>query len=215
MLSGEGYWPNEFRREYGDTRASVSATISNPVRLKFVSESGSEIVSTANLKVYAKIEHSEDDTLIASLGVAARKMIEKFLNRSLMAQTWDIMMDRPPVLRYVELPRSPVATVTHIKTYATDNTATTLASTNYVVDTYSSPSRVFLNPTVQWCAGSLRDFNGFELRFVTSADDNEVFQTAIKRTVAYMYEHREDATDSYKLSDGVKAMISSYRISSL
>jgi hypothetical protein len=55
--------------------------------IEIVSESGSELVTTAEAKTYLEVDFSDDDTLIDSLIKSARKFIENYCSISLLAKS--------------------------------------------------------------------------------------------------------------------------------
>lgn len=76
--------------------------------LKIVLEPQFEPLTLAEVKLHCRVIGSDDDTLLASLIVAARQRAEHELERSLMLQTWsqvidsfeegDIRLGMPPVI---------------------------------------------------------------------------------------------------------------------
>ena len=44
--------------------------------------------------------------------------------------------------RYISLPRPPLVSVTHLKTFDEDNTETTFASSKYHIDSARNPARI-------------------------------------------------------------------------
>ena len=57
------------------------------ISIQIDSTTGSEVVSTAELKSYARIETSDDDTIIANMIIAAREKCEAIINRDIVAKT--------------------------------------------------------------------------------------------------------------------------------
>ncbi len=57
------------------------------ISVQIDSTTGSEIVSSSELKDYARIETSDDDTIVSSLIVSAREKCEAFINRDIVAKT--------------------------------------------------------------------------------------------------------------------------------
>lgn len=53
-----------------------------------ISETGSEPLTTAQAKAWAKIENSDEDTLVLSLITSCRKEVEAYTKNVLLAQTW-------------------------------------------------------------------------------------------------------------------------------
>ena len=57
------------------------------VSVQIDSTTGSELVSTSEIKSYARIETSSDDTLIGILNTSARSACEDYINRDIVAKT--------------------------------------------------------------------------------------------------------------------------------
>lgn len=57
------------------------------ISVQIDSTSGSEIVSASELKSYARIETSDDDTIVAEMIKAAREKCEAIINRDIVAKT--------------------------------------------------------------------------------------------------------------------------------
>ena len=53
-----------------------------------ISESGSEPITTADVKAWAKVENSDEDTLVLSLITSCRKEIEAYTKNVLRPQVW-------------------------------------------------------------------------------------------------------------------------------
>ena len=102
----------------------------------------------AHLRVDADI--TDDDILIASLITAARADCENTLKRSLMTQTWELVLDC--FASEIALSMPPVQSVTSV-TYVDVNGATqTLAPSSYVLDKDSEPARLVAAAGVSWPA---------------------------------------------------------------
>lgn len=155
-----------------------------------------EPVSTANMKTHLRVDHFDEDDFIGGLIKAARRHIESIQNRSLIDTTWDLYLDEWPSGDEIVLPRAPLSSVTSIVHIDDDDTETTFAASNYIVDTFSVPGRVVLKNGNQWPSGDLRSVNGIRFRFVagygTAASDvPEDSVHLIKLMVSHWYEHRE------------------------
>ena len=101
-----------------------------------------------------------------------------------------------PRVNYIELPRSPVQSVTSIKSFSDDNTETTLATSNYFVDTVREPARVVLRDGGTWPT-DLRNANGIEVLYIAGYGDTratipEPIRVAMLEYIAFLYEHRGD-----------------------
>ena len=89
----------------------------------------------------------------------------------------------------------PVVSISHIKTYDDNDTATTFASSKYYVDNARQPARVVLR-TGETFPTALRVANAIEVKYVTGyASANAVpepIKFAIYQVLTYLYEHRGD-----------------------
>ena len=112
-----------------------------------------EPVTLQEVKEYLRVDDSTDERIIRPFIETARRFCEEHTGRALMTQTLTLFLDAfediedplwegmrtGPYLNYyknyVVLPRSPVASVTHVKTFDDADTETTLACL-----LYTSPS---------------------------------------------------------------------------
>jgi len=126
----------------------------------------------------------------------ARRYCEKAQGRAYLEQTLRLTLDRWPAGKYIEIPRPPLISISHVKYYATGGTAATMTAGNYYVDTAGEPGRVHLGYGESWPSETLRPANGVEVEFVAgygsvaTAVPAEIKQ-AIKLLVGHLYENRE------------------------
>lgn len=74
----------------------------------------SEPLTLAEAKLYLKVEHHEEDSLIEGMITAVRQAAEEYLRKSLITQGWTLTYeDYAPSV--TPLPRGPVASITHVK----------------------------------------------------------------------------------------------------
>jgi uncharacterized phiE125 gp8 family phage protein len=99
----------------------------------------------------------------------------------------------------VVLPRAPVASVSHIKTYDDADVATTLATSKYYLDNAREPARVVMR-TGESFPTALRVANAIEVKYVTGYTSQynipEPIKLGIMQHIAYLYEHRGDMYDA-------------------
>ena len=173
-----------------------------------------EPLDAAETISYLRIDSGVDTTLIDNLIQAARFWAEDYTNRTFLTTVFTLSLDGigyvdvplkegfhtgysdTPSGNYIELPRSPVQSVTSIKSFADDNTATTLAATNYYVDTVRVPARVVLRDGGSWPT-DLRNANGIEVLYTAGygasrASIPEPIRVAMLEYVSHLYEHRGD-----------------------
>ena len=173
-----------------------------------------EPLETDEAKLHLRVTHAEEDLLITTLIRAARRIAEEYTRRALITQTWRLMLDAMPspgiddwwdgvrqgsVVQFMppamELPRPPLASVVHIKSYDDSDVATVFASTKYFVDTQSDPGRVALRNGQTWPVPD-RVTNGLEIQFTCgygagAVNVPEPIRQGMLLLIAHMYEHRE------------------------
>lgn len=159
-----------------------------------------------------------DDIYIVELIKAARLIIEDHINRSIMTQHWQLVLDTWPSNDYIDLPRGPVQSVTTIKTYDEDDAETTFSSTNYFVDTVND--RVSLNLGNTWPT-DLRPYNAIIIDYKTGYSNVDKIpggiRIAIKILLSYLYDNRSTVTtDNIKeLPMNLNAILEPYKIKRL
>ena len=183
---------------------TVTAPIQEPVTLQEVKE-------------YLRVDDATDERVVRPFIESARRFCEEHTGRALMTQTlrlyldafqdrydplWEGMRTGPYLnyyKNYVVLPRSPVVSVTHVKTYDDSDVATTFAATNYYLDNAREPSRIVLR-TGEAFPTALRVANAIEVQYVTGYTSQynipEPIRLGILQHIAYLYEHRGDMYDA-------------------
>lgn len=155
----------------------------------------SEPITIEEAREHLRVDITDDDVLISSLITAAREYCEKYQNRALITQTRELYLDSWPDASYIEL-RSPLASVTHIKYYGTDDTEYTMAATDYFVDTKSFVGLVGLGYGKSWPTTTLRSFNGIVVRYVCGVDTvDQMVKAGMLLLIGWMYENREAASE--------------------
>ena len=158
---------------------------------KIATEPASEPMTTATIKTYLKVDHSNDDTLIGNLAKAVRKNLEDELRKVFITQTWDLYLDKFEDLILLE--KSPVTSVTHVKYYDSDNSLQTLADTVYDTDIISEPARITLGYSQTWPTIYNRT-NAVVIRFVAGYTDAASVPDDIKQImlllISYYYDNR-------------------------
>ena len=90
-----------------------------------------EPITLTEAKAHLRVDDSYDDTYINTLITTARLYCERFLNQSLITQTWQLFLDSFPSNGLILLKHGPVISLTSIKYYDSDNTEQTLSSDDY------------------------------------------------------------------------------------
>ncbi len=128
-----------------------------------------EPLSLAETQAYLKTSDPAETAWITSAIQAVRESCEAFTRRTLMTQTWVLWLDafKPDSahLKELELPRPPLQSITHVKTYSANDVATTLDAARYLVDSASQPGRLILREGQSW-PSALRIARSVEIEFV-------------------------------------------------
>ena len=165
--------------------------------IKVVTPPAVEPVSTSEAKAHCRVDISDDDTLIGSLIVGARAYVEAFVNRAMVTQTLELVLDRFPMGNTLALPMPPLQSVTSVTYYDESGTGATLSSSQYLVDTDSHPGWIVLKDGYTWPSTTLQAANGVRIRFVAgyglAASVPQMYKQAILMMVGHYYENREAA----------------------
>lgn len=141
----------------------------------------------------------DDGYLGVVLIPAATERAEIATGRALLTQTWDLTLDAWPCEGYIDLPRPPLVSVTHVKYYNTAGVLTTLtATTDYVVQSGSRRRRGRIGLPVNGSWPALYDQQGaIVVRFVAGYGSAEavppLIRAGILLDVATLYANRENA----------------------
>ena len=189
--------------------------------LKLITAPAAEPVSTSEAKAHLRVDTTADDTYIGTLITVARQNVESHLRRSLITQTWEVVLDAFPA-GVIRLPKPPLASVTSIKYTDDEGNESTYSSDNYVVDSDTEPGRVVLKSGQTWPAVTLAAANGVRVRYVAgygAAGSNvpQAIRQAILLVIGSLYENREDVLVAQGVSIGVLpfgvvALLAPYRI---
>lgn len=174
-------------------------------------------VSLNELKAQLNLgDVTDDDPLLVGYLSTAVEACEKYTGRATISTTYTLFRDDWPSdrrrepwwdgvregaiselrasARNLELPRPPLQSVTHVKSYDDSDNATTFATSNYFVDTVSEPGRVVLR-NGSAAPSITRAANGLEVQFVAGYGDDphdvpEQLRQGILMLATYLYEHR-------------------------
>jgi len=154
-----------------------------------------EPVTAAEVKLYARVAHSVEDSLIEKWIKAARKLAEDYQHRSYVEQVYRMTYDDFPATPIL-FPRPPLIEVLSIKYYDEDDTETVFSDSNYFVDINSEVGRLALNANITWPTVSLRPINAVIIDFKTGYGPNaDAVPDSVKNAIyiycTHMYENRE------------------------
>jgi len=153
-----------------------------------------EPVSLELAKAHLRIQSSDDDGVISTLIVAARRHVEAKTGLALVSQGWSQFLDQWPESGIVELATAPLVSVASIKVYDDDDVATAIDASLYFADMVSRPPRVITRTGRCWPVPG-RAANGIEIAFTAgfgdvAADIPEDLREAMLQLVAHWFESR-------------------------
>jgi len=162
-------------------------------------EPTTEPITVAELKTFARIDGTDEDTYLTSLITAIRQASENYLGRALISQTITLSMDWWPG-ESIELPRPPLISVTSIGTLDEDDTETTYSSDNYYLDTRSEPGLIVVKSGSSLPAFVTRRHGAYKIVYVAgygilATDVPQPIREAIKFWCTWIYENRVPITD--------------------
>jgi len=152
------------------------------------------VISTANAKLFLKVDISDDDTLIDSLVTAATQSAQEYTNRFFIDTT--ITQYGTTFNDLKELYKSPVSSITHIKYYDDDNVQQTVAGTVYNVVPAIEPTRVELKVDQSYPSVADRS-DAVECKYVVgygaaASDVPQAIIQAVYLTIGHWYQNRQE-----------------------
>jgi uncharacterized phiE125 gp8 family phage protein len=129
-----------------------------------------EPVTLDELKAFARIKYTSEDTLLEGFITAARMAAEEYTGRAFISQTIKMLMDYWPG-DVIDLPKPPLASITSIATLDEDDAETEYTSDNYYAVTAAVPGRIVLRQSVTAPINTSRDYTGFLIRYVAGYGD--------------------------------------------
>jgi len=167
-------------------------------RIRVVTGPTVEPVTVDEVKTLTHVSHSVEDDLILRWIKTARQLAEGYQWRAYITQTLELSFDGFPSMP-IEIPRSPLQSVTSIKYTDYLGTETTLYEAGntdmFLVDTEGEPGRIDLAYNQVWPSVTLRTLSPVQIVFVAgygdSADDvPDQVKDAILMYCGWRYENR-------------------------
>jgi len=155
--------------------------------------------------------------LITSLVAAARVHVETTTRRALISQGWTFALDAWPASGRVELPLSPLISVSTIEVHDEDGVPATLDPVTYEVDGASLPPRILRRRGHVWPSPGLLA-GGIHIDFTVghgllASDVPEPMRQAVRLLVGHWFEHREPVVlgdNAAPVPDTVAALLAPY-----
>ncbi len=173
----------------------------------------------AEAKHFLRVEHDDDDAVIAALIAAARGHVEALTRRALLLQRWRFVLDAWPANGRLSLRMGPLRSVIAARVFDAAGNAHSIDVETFVVDAaadiVASPYWSLPLPG-RLTAGIELDA---ELGYGAAASDvPDALRHAIRMLVAHWYDNRGLAAigaSAAMLPGGLGALIAPYRVLSL
>ncbi len=177
-----------------------------------------EPVTVNEAKAHLRIDHGDEDALIASFIATSRLQIEAALNLALITQSWSWRFDSWPDDKVVRLPLRPVQSIDAVQITAADGTVEPIPPERFLLDGASLPARLvstagaFPRPG----AAALGIDVAFTAGYGSAATDVPApIRQAVLMLTAHWYEHRQAAEFggvSARIPEAVSVLLMPYRM---
>jgi len=177
--------------------------------LEVISPPVAEPVSLAAARQHLRVDHDDDDALIASLIRAAREEIERMSRHALVPQVLELRMSAWPSSRVLRLPRPPLRAVQLVRYRAQGelvevdlmHTAITGHAASVVAD---------------WPRSVALEEAGLRVRYEAGFDSPpDSLRQAMLLLIGHWYEHREGALQGHisrEVAFGVDSLTRDWRL---
>lgn len=167
------------------------------MKLELITARTVNSVTLDDVKNHLRITHTDEDDYISALMDAAQEFCEDYTNRKYEAETWKLLLEKFP--KEIELPFHPIASITHVKYYDTDNSQQELTvDTDYEVSLNSEPA--VIRPISNW-PGVYDKYEAIEVQFVCGTTAPAIcpmtFRQAMLILISDMYQKRESTVHRY------------------
>jgi uncharacterized phiE125 gp8 family phage protein len=175
--------------------------------------------SVAEAKTFLRVEHGDDDSIIAALIAAARGHVEALTRRALLVQRWRFVLDGWPANGRLDPRIGPLRSVIAARVFDAAGSAHGIDVETFVVDAAANiiASPFWAMPLPGRPAAGIEI--DVELGYGTLATDvPDALRHAIRMLVAHWYENRGLAAIGGTvavLPAGVDALVAPYRMLSL
>jgi uncharacterized phiE125 gp8 family phage protein len=173
-----------------------------------------EPLSVADAKAFLRVEHGDDDSVIAALIAAARSQVEALTRRALIEQSWRLTLDRWPADGRIRLRMAPLRSVIAARVFDAAGVSSPLNTASFAIDAGGgivAPRSALPSPGR---AGGIEI--DLQLGYGPAPSDvPELLRHAVRSLVAHWYENRGLSAIGQSVSllpGSVGAMIAGYRV---
>lgn len=176
-----------------------------------------EPVTVDEAKAHLRIDHAEEDALLASLITTSRLHIEAALNLAMITQGWCWRFDKWPDAKVVALPMRPVQSVEAVRIRPADGAVETLSVEDFMLDG-SAPARL-ISTNDAWPKPGVSAL-GIEIAFTAGFGDavGDVpapIRQALLMLVGHWYENRQGTVlggAETRVPESASALLMPYRM---
>jgi uncharacterized phiE125 gp8 family phage protein len=162
-------------------------------------------VTLTEVKAHCRVDASEDDDLLETYIAVAVGHVEKVIGRSIMEQTWELLLD--DFADTILLPKGPVQSITSVSYYDTNNVLQTVAAADYSLDNVSDPQWLVKAEDYTWPQVA-EGVNNVIIRFVAGF---ETVPPEIKGAIFFLVNGFYDSRGGAAPSSLVDALLVNYR----
>lgn len=176
----------------------------DPSRVRVKVAPAESVISVEDAKLHLRLDHDDEDELIASLIEAATLHCEDVARRAFVTRTLVGELDCWPMEDRITLPYSPAVSVVGITYIDEAGNSHTFDASNYLVNVNREPGLIILRRNVYWPTDELLEVGAIAVEWVAGYGDAEdvpaTYKAAVKLVLADLYENREAVNVAQGLS---------------
>lgn len=189
------------------------------MRLKRTIEPTDSVVTLDVLREHLRLDDDDSthDARLIETRAAATALVENYLNRPILTQTFEYRLDYFPWPE-IELPVCPVQSVSSIQYVDTSGATQTWSASGYVLDNYEDNGRAKIRPAYDFEFPTTRsDWNVVTITFVAGWEDRDEVPASIVRGVLLVAGHFFENTEAtlpvemHEVPLGVDALLMPHR----
>lgn len=174
-------------------------------QIEIVSTTGSELITTSDVKDYVRIDTTADDTLIDRMIVQARIWCENYISRDIVAKERKYYLDKAE--GFIQIPFAPVATITSVTVQG--------SSAEYQEKGLNKEQIILTSGVNQVLSGSNTSFAMEVLiTYTTAGLSDDLIKQALLQMVSNYYDNRTDFIQGKNVNEiptNVKSILASYK----
>ena len=183
---------------------------------KIITQPTKAPITLDQAKDHLRVTIDDDDSLISELIISARVWTEVYLRRALLTQTWELYLDQFPDC--IELPYSPIQSVTSVKYIDSDGAEQTLATSEYSVYEKKEPGLIVEAYDKTWpSTRSVKD--AVTVQYIAGWQNAinipGTIKSAMLLLIGHLYENREQSIIGVQVNEipfGIEALLHPHRV---